>query len=158
MNDELILKVLNVPVLVGWLAMVLAPRSRPTRWLLESDVLPLGIGVLYLVKVAPHLPGLLTQFDTLEHIAGALRLPGLGLAGWIHYLAFDFMVGRVMLADSQRRGISHAWMVPCLLMTFMLGPTGYLAYALVRLVTRRFGSAVAPLPASSASIPTPATA
>ena|GEM_PF-6046371 len=44
MNEELILKVLNVPVLVGWLSMVLAPRSRFTRWLVESDVLPLGIG------------------------------------------------------------------------------------------------------------------
>jgi hypothetical protein len=150
-NDELILKVLNVPVLLGWLSMVLAPRSRPTRWLLESDVLPLVIGVLYLVKVAPHLPGLLTQFDTLEHIAGALQLPGLGLAGWIHYLAFDFLVGRVMLADSQRRGIAHGWMVPCLLLTFLLGPSGYLAYALVRLVSRRFTPAVAPLPAPTAA-------
>jgi len=148
-NEELILKVLNVPVLVGWLAMVVAPRTRFTRWLLESDVLPLGIGVLYLVLVAPHLPGLLREFDTLEHIGAALQRPGMLLAGWIHYLAFDFLVGRVVLADAQRRGIPHLAVVPCLLLTFMLGPAGYLTYAAVRLVSRRFLPAVAPLPAPS---------
>lgn len=147
MNEELVLKVLNVPVLVGWLSMVLAPRSRPTRWLLESDALPLAIGVLYLGLVAPHLPGLLGEFDTLAHIGAALQRPGMLLAGWIHYLAFDFLVGRVVLADAQRRGIPHLLVVPCLLLTFMLGPVGYLAYAAVRLLSRRFLPAVAPLPA-----------
>jgi hypothetical protein len=146
MNDELILKVLNLPVLLGWLSMLLLPRSRATRWVLESDVLPLAIGVLYVGLVAPHLPGLLGEFDTLPHIGAALQRPHMLLAGWIHYLAFDFMVGRVVLADSQRRGLSHWLVAPCLVLTFMLGPAGYLAYALVRLLARRFRPAVAPLP------------
>ena len=73
------------------------------------------------------------------------------LAGWIHYLAFDFLVGRVVLADAQRRGIHHLLVVPCLLLTFMLGPTGYLVYAGVRLATRRFLPPVAPLPSPSSS-------
>jgi hypothetical protein len=146
-NEELVLKVLNVPVLVGWLAMVLAPRTRFTRWLVESDVLPLGIGVLYLGLVAPHLPGLLREFDSLAHIGAALQRPGMLLAAWIHYLAFDFLVGRVVLADAQRRGVPHLLVAPCLLLTFLLGPVGYLAYAAVRLLSRRFRPVVAPLPA-----------
>jgi hypothetical protein len=154
MNGELVLKILNVPVLLGWAAMVLAPRARVTRWVLESDVIPLAIGVVYLSLVAPHLPGLLGQFDTLEHIGAALQRPGMLLAGWIHYLAFDFLVGRVVLADSQRRGISHLLVAPCLVLTFLLGPSGYLAYAVVRLVSRRFLPAVASLPVSSTSVAT----
>jgi hypothetical protein len=152
MDGELLLRILNVPVLLGWAVMVLAPRARVTRWVLESDVLPLGIGVLYVSLVAPHLPGLLGQFDTLEHIGAALQRPGMLLAGWIHYLAFDFLVGRVVLADSQRRGIPHLLVAPCLVLTFMLGPTGYLAYALVRLATRRFLPPVAPLSPRAASV------
>jgi len=146
-NEELVLKVVSVPVLVGWLAMLLAPRARPTRWLLESDVLPLGIGGLYLALVLPHLPGLLREFDTLAHIGAALQRPGMLLAAWVHYLAFDFLVGRVVLADSQRRGLPHLLVVPCLVLCFLLGPVGYLAYAGVRLLARRFRPAVAPLPA-----------
>jgi hypothetical protein len=69
------------------------------------------------------------------------------LAAWIHYLAFDFLVGRVVLADAQRRGLPHLLVAPCLVLTFMLGPVGYLAYAAVRLFSRRFLPAVAPLPA-----------
>jgi len=154
MDGELLLKVLNVPVLLGWAAMVLAPRARFTRWVLESDVIPLVIGAVYLALVAPHLPGLLGQFDTLEHIGAALQRPGMLLAGWIHYLAFDFLVGRVVLADAQRRGIPHLLVVPCLLLTFMLGPTGYLAYAAVRLLTRRFLPAIASLPKPAAPLAT----
>lgn len=154
MDGELLLRVLNVPVLVGWAAMVFAPRTRITRWVLESDVLPLVIGVLYVSLVAPHLPGLLGQFDTLEHIGAALQRPGMLLAGWIHYLAFDFLVGRVVLADSQRRGIPHLLVAPCLVLTFLLGPSGYLAYALVRLATRRFLPAVAPLSPAAAPVAT----
>jgi len=147
MNEELLLKVLNVPVLVSWLSMLLAPRSRFTRWLVQSDVLPLGIGVLYLVLVVPHLPGLLGEFGSLASIGAALQRPGMLLAAWIHYLAFDFIVGRVVLADSQQRGIPHLAVVPCLVLTFMLGPVGYLTYAGVRLAFSRFRPAVAPLPA-----------
>jgi len=147
-NEEWVLKMVSVPVLVGWLAMLLAPRSRPTRWLLESDVLPLGIGVLYLALVAPYLPGLLREFDTLAHIGAALQRPGMLLAAWVHYLAFDFLVGRVVLADAQRRGLPHLLVAPCLVLCFLLGPVGYLAYAGVRLLSRRFRPAVAPLPAS----------
>lgn len=146
MSEELVLKVLNVPVLLGWLVMVLAPRTRITRWLLESDVLPLGFGVLYLGLVAPHLPGLLGEFSSLATIGAALQRPGLLLAAWIHYLAFDFLVGRVVLADSQRRGIPHLLVAPCLVLTLVLGPVGYLTYAAVRLLSRRFLPAVAPLP------------
>lgn len=154
MDGELLLKILNVPVLLGWAAMVLAPRARFTRWVLESDVIPLVIGAVYLALVAPHLPGLLGQFDTLEHIGAALQRPGMLLAGWLHYLAFDFLVGRVVLADAQRRGIPHLLVVPCLLLTFMLGPTGYLAYAAVRLLTRRFLPAIASLPKPAAPLAT----
>jgi hypothetical protein len=154
MDGELILKVLNVPVLLGWAAMLLAPRARLTRWVLESDVIPLVIGAVYLALVAPHLPGLLGQFDTLEHIGAALQRPGMLLAGWIHYLAFDFLVGRVVLADAQRRGIPHLLVAPCLVLTFLLGPTGYLAYAAVRLLTRRFLPAIASLPTPAAPLAT----
>ena len=54
------------------------------------------------------------------------------LAGWIHYLAFDLFVGAWEVRDSQDRGISHFLVIPCLLLTFFLGPIGLLLYFTVR--------------------------
>ncbi|WP_460504090.1 abscisic acid-deficient protein Aba4 family protein [Hymenobacter agri] len=36
------------------------------------------------------------------------------------------------LRDAQRRGVPHALLVPCLLLTFLVGPVGLLLYFGVR--------------------------
>ena len=55
------------------------------------------------------------------------------LAGWIHYLAFDLVAGSYVLRDGQTRGVAHGWLIPCMLLCFMLGPSGLLLYGLIRL-------------------------
>ena len=66
---------------------------------------------------------LLDQFDPVfDHL----------LAGWVHYLAFDLFIGAWETRDAAARGVPHAWVVPCLLMTFLLGPIGLLAYLAIR--------------------------
>ena|SRR2546428_4572814 len=145
MSYETILRIITIPVAAAWLVMIFAPRWRGTRTFIHSDVVQLGIAVVYIALIAPLLPGVLREFDTFEHISRAFTRPALVLAGWIHYLAFDLFVGRVVLGDAQRRGIHHLFVVPCLLLTFLLGPAGYLLYALVRFAHRQF-MPVAPLP------------
>jgi hypothetical protein len=54
------------------------------------------------------------------------------LAGWIHYLAFDLLVGIWEVRDSHERGVPHWLVIPCLFFTFMLGPIGFLLYCAVR--------------------------
>ena len=58
--------------------------------------------------------------------------PWLLLAGWVHYLAFDLFVGSWEVRDARERGIPHLAVVPCLALTFMFGPAGWLAYAGLR--------------------------
>ena len=133
-------------VMVGWVLMIFAPRKRVTRWLLHSDVVPLAIAVVYLAVVAPWVPQLFGAFDSMDALMALFTHKPVFFIGWIHYLAFDFVVGRVVLADAQRRAVPHVLVAPCLLLTFLLGPVGYAAYAAVRLATRRAAGAVAPLP------------
>ena len=57
--------------------------------------------------------------------------------GWIHYLAFDLFVGCWELRDSQKKGIPHWVMLPCLFLTFMLGPTGLVVYLVIRAIKTR---------------------
>jgi hypothetical protein len=58
------------------------------------------------------------------------------LAGWTHYLAFDLFIGGWEVRDAQRRGVPHLFIVPALVLTFLLGPAGLLLY----LATRWFAS------------------
>ena len=48
------------------------------------------------------------------------------LAGWLHYLAFDLLIGIDIARRSDRLGLSRLLQAPLLLTTFMFGPLGYL--------------------------------
>ena len=79
-------------------------------------------------------------FGSLNEVATLFLVPGLLLAGWVHYLAFDLLVGRWQIDDS---GLGDAgrlaawWLVPCLALTFLFGPAGWLLYLLTRAGMRR---------------------
>ena len=55
-------------------------------------------------------------------------------AGWVHYLAFDLMVGIWEKKNGSKYNIPHLLLVSCLLLTFMLGPIGLLLYLLIRFI------------------------
>jgi ABA DEFICIENT 4-like len=55
-------------------------------------------------------------------------------AGWVHYLAFDLFTGIWIKKNAQKYNIHHLILIPCLLLTFMLGPIGLLLYLLIRLI------------------------
>ena len=59
------------------------------------------------------------------------------LAGWVHYLAFDLFIGAWETRDAQRNQIPHLVVIPCLVMTFMLGPIGLLFYLAIRTAKTR---------------------
>jgi predicted membrane metal-binding protein len=59
------------------------------------------------------------------------------LAGWVRYLAFDLFVGSWEVRDAQQIGITHCLVIPCLLLTFLFGPAGWLFYLLIRTVALR---------------------
>ena len=77
-------------------------------------------------------------FSSLDGVASLFANRWLLLAGWTHYLAFDLLVGVWEVHDSRERGIPHLLVVPCLALTFMFGPAGWLLYQLIRRV--RVGS------------------
>ena len=57
-------------------------------------------------------------------------------AGWLHYLAFDLSSAPGSPSAPVALRIPHVLIVPVLLLTFLFGPAGLLAFALVRGVWR----------------------
>jgi len=136
MNPETLFTICNFAALAGWVLLVFLPRWKWTSRIVLSGAAPLALAVVYLVLAATTLPKAEGGFGSLAEVAKLFRNDWVLLAGWVHYLVFDLFVGSWEVRDSQRLGVSHWLVIPCLILTFMLGPIGFLAYHLVRLKAR----------------------
>ena len=128
---ESIFSACSTLALVGWILLVVTPRQRHAH-LAAGVAIPLALSVVYFVLIAQHFGRSDGGFGSLADVARLFSNPALLLAGWVHYLAFDLFIGGWEVRDAHRHGIRHLLVVPCLLLTFMLGPIGLLTYFAAR--------------------------
>jgi Domain of unknown function (DUF4281) len=115
-----------------WLAMILAPDSSLTRWLVQrATFLFVGLGLTYDALLASGVlrSGEVVDFRDPDAVRGALSSPDLFLAGWTHYIAFDLFVGRWIWEDALAQGRRARL---ALLLTWMAGPAGLSLYLVQR--------------------------
>jgi Kef-type K+ transport system membrane component KefB len=132
MKAELIFTIANFTAMAGWLLMAILPRWSWTRKIVLSGTLPLLLSVAYLVLVLLFFGRAEGGFGSLPEVMKLFTNEWAVLAGWIHYLAFDMFVGAWEVKDSQEQGVSHVLVIPCLVLTFLLGPIGFLLYHIIR--------------------------
>ena len=135
MTPDQIFALANPAGLVCWIALALFPGHRRVTGTLTGLVMPALFAVAYtaiVIAVFPHAEG---SFSTLAGVRELFANPWLLLAGWLHYLAFDLLIGTWEARDSVERGVPRWVLVPCLFLTLMFGPAGWLAY---RAVSHRF--------------------
>jgi hypothetical protein len=96
------------------------------------------IGCLYIWLIASNFSLALdgAKFSLLAGVVTLFSVPELVLAGWIHYLAFDLFVCAWEVKDTQKEGIHHLVLIPCLLVTLMAGPVGLVLFWVVKLSYR----------------------
>ncbi len=132
MSADTLFSICNYGVLPGWLLLIFLPRWKWTTELITSVLLPGLLGLVYLYLAATYLFVAEGGFGSLREISGLFANPYVLLAGWIHYLAFDLFIGSWEVRDARRNGIRHRFVVPCLLLTFLVGPVGLIVYLTVR--------------------------
>jgi Domain of unknown function (DUF4281) len=132
MKAETIFSVVNTLALVSWIILLVAPRWKFTMKIIISGAIPMLLSVAYLVLIITTFGKADGGFDTLANVMKLFTYEWAALGGWIHYLAFDLFVGSWEVKDSQEKGISHWFVVPCLVFTFLLGPIGFLMYYVLR--------------------------
>jgi hypothetical protein len=137
MSPEQLFSVLNMMALVCWLLLAIFPRRLLITRTIAGAAVPAFFAVAYIVMIASAWGGSEGGFSSLEGVASLFANPWLLLAGWTHYLAFDLLVGVWEVRDSIERRIPHLAVVPCLALTFMFGPAGWLSYQLIRRVAGR---------------------
>lgn len=133
MKAEQIFSIANLIAMISWIILAVAPRSVLTRKIILSGAIPLLLSVAYLVLIVLFFGSAEGDFSSLSGVMKLFTNEWAVLAGWIHYLAFDMFVGIWEVKDAQAKNISHWFVIPCLFLTFMLGPIGFLLYSILRL-------------------------
>lgn len=134
---EILFSVAGAAALAGWLALALAPQRWSTVVRVGVIALAAVIAMLYAGLIGASLAEAEGGFGSLADVARLFDHPGMLLAGWVHYLAFDLLVGLWEREEAARMGIARWVLVPCLALTFLLGPLGWLAFLASRALTRR---------------------
>ena len=142
MTAERIFSLAKVVALAGWILLALFPRRRAVTATVAGALVPALLAALYLALLAARLGRAQGGFGTLGQVQSLFADPWLLLAGWVHYLAFDLFIGAWEARDAARRGVSRWALLPCLALTFLVGPVGLLAWLGTRAVLARGRAAV----------------
>jgi hypothetical protein len=134
MDLELIFSIVNTTAFICWILLFVLYHKRWVFRALFSFVFT-AMALIYLFYILKGLSGDGGGgFDTLANVKLLFTRDEAVLAGWIHYLVFDLFVGMWICHDADIRGINRWILLPCLLLTFMLGPVGLLLYIIVRMI------------------------
>lgn len=118
--------------ILGWLSLALAPLAPRLADMAASLVIPALLSVGYTALILVHWANAPGGFDLLANVMALFTHPAIALAGWVHYLAFDLFVGAWITRTARAEGISHLLILPCLVLTFLFGPAGFLAFTALR--------------------------
>jgi len=136
MTPDSLFQIASTVVLPGWLALAFAPLARARLVLIARIIAVLLSGMygsLLVAGLAGDGPPAGASFDTLDGVRLLLSSPAALLAGWVHYLVFDLWVGSWEAEDD---ALPHWLLLPCLVLTFVAGPTGLLLYHLLKAARR----------------------
>lgn len=136
MTPDQIFQITNPLALAGWLALAAAPLA-PRAAQVVAFAVPLALSVLYTGLVLAFWSQAPGGFSALPEVQALFTHSHIALAGWVHYLAFDLFLGAWAVRTVRAEGINHAYVLPCLALTFLFGPAGLLAFAILRLTLVR---------------------
>lgn len=134
MTPEQVFSIVNPIAMLAWIALVVLPGRRWVTSVITSVAVPMLFAVVYVAIMLATFYRAPGGFSTLGDVALLFGNPWVLLAGWVHYLAFDLLIGNWEARDADARGVPHLLLVPCLILTFLFGPAGWLLYMGVRLV------------------------
>ncbi len=128
---------------LAWIFLICGARCLPKAFRVVRYALPVILGLVYLIclSLAGSVEG--GGFSSLKEVGSLFQNDWALLAGWIHYLAFDFFIGCWILNTAKKEEINHYLIIIPMILTFMLGPAGLLLFLIIRgwknrrLITKR---------------------
>jgi len=133
MSPEQVFSIANMMAMPMWILMITLPNWKATRLLIDYKVIPLLLSVIYAIYIFLSIQsGGGLDFGSLGSVMQLFTVKNAVIAGWVHYLAFDLLIGMWMIDQNRKLKIHPVLMAPCLFATFMLGPVGFLLFTIIK--------------------------
>ena len=132
MTTSTVFSFANLMVMPMWLLLILLPKWKVSRFLTDYKVIPLVLSLVYAIYITLTFQaegGL--DFGSLSSVMKLFTKEDAVLAGWVHYLAFDLLIGMWMVQKNRKIKMHQLLMAPCLFFTFMAGPLGFLLFSII---------------------------
>ena len=134
LDTETVFSLSGLVAMAGWLVLAAGVLLRRPllRDVVARQAIPATLAVVYVVLIAGWWSAGEGGFGSLADVAALFRTPELLLAGWVHYLAFDLLVGTWIAEAAERAGMPRIAILLLLPPTFLFGPLGLLLYLALR--------------------------
>jgi Domain of unknown function (DUF4281) len=132
MTPDILFQYSGPIAVLGWLALAVSPLAPRIADILAAVAIPALLSVAYTGLILVNWSTAPGGFDSLDNVMALFTRPALALAGWVHYLAFDLFVGAWITRTARAEHIAHLFVLPCLVLTFLFGPAGFLAFTALR--------------------------
>ncbi|XYK81458.1 MAG: ABA4-like family protein [Labrenzia sp.] len=113
--------------MLGWVLLLISPLIPQWSDRISGYAIPVLLAVSY-VAIVGFFPVPEGGYGSFSAVAQLFSNPNAVLAGWIHFLAFDLFVGAWMCRSARAKNMSFWLVLPCLPVTFLFGPAGFLVF------------------------------
>lgn len=121
-----------------WILMFFLPNWKVTRFLIDFKIIPIILSLIYAIYIFKAIQiGGGMDFGSLESVMKLFTEENAALGGWVHYLAFDLLVGMWILDQNKELKLHQLLIAPCLFATLMLGPVGFLIFSGLKAFKRK---------------------
>ncbi|MEE9315083.1 MAG: ABA4-like family protein [Rhizobiaceae bacterium] len=138
MGYELAFSAAGILAMIGWLVLLASPFYPKWSDRISGYIIPLilSIGYVVLLVLSHNNDG--GGFGSLAEVMTLFSYSDALLAGWVHFLAFDLFIGAWQCRTARDEGMKFWLVIPCLALTFLLGPLGLLTFFALRSASVQF--------------------
>lgn len=139
MDPYFLFTAFNVLAFICWLPLFVSPYHKLTLKYIQYFYVPIFFAIVYgfcltTMIISSEVGGNMSAMDLIRKMFDS---PWGFLTGWVHYLCFDFVVGTYMVLGAKKIGMKKFALSFCLILTFLLGPIGFLIYRGLRVAKSR---------------------
>ena len=138
MDYEVVFSVAGVVAMFGRAVLLASPWMPVWSDRIAGLFVPITLAAGYTIMFV-WFPADSGGFGSFAEVTLLFSNPEVLMAGWVHFLAFDLFVGAWICRQGRADGLRFWLVLPCLPVTFLFGPAGFLLFSLVRAVGNTAG-------------------